>query len=313
MDIDWESFDIIPSLVERGLRKLAEVEGEIPLERLEISLESLTLSAESYRDINKCFLSVLERHNKLRHLKAPPFARPDDLVSGLRNLDRLQSLSVTFERSEVLSSFVEAFGAQDPDIRVLELAHGVPWTMDMPWSIPDSLFCFRNLTSISIKIYGRSSPSQILSSWRLPDVRRMSGAWPQLESLTLYLLGFIPLGDLETFQDADLFPNLKTLVLPINCVAAPSPSFQLQLRLRSLLSLETFTIKLRKNTTERDIPALIKYASRIGTPKTRIGLGGHVAGCMCDLCWRLSECRRQELKPLVVSSKTIKGFMALTS
>ncbi|KAG8924610.1 hypothetical protein FRC01_011290 [Tulasnella sp. 417] len=312
MTRDWEDFDQLQSLTERALQKLAEVDGEIPLERLEISLESLSLSAERYRGINEAFLSVLKRHNKLRYLKAPVFARHDELVSELRNLDCLQSLSVTFERSEGLSAFVEAFGAQGPNIRVLELAHGRRWTMDMSWSISDSLFHFRNLTSLSIITYGREPPSPILSSWRLPDVQRMSEAWPQLESLTLYLNGFIPLGDLETFQDVDIFPNLKTLVLPIDCVAVPSPSFQLQLRLQSLRSLETFTIKLRKNTTERDIPALMKYAARIGTPRTRIRLGGHVAGCTCDLCWRLSECHRQELKPLVVSSKTIRAFMAVT-
>ncbi|KAG9045390.1 hypothetical protein FS837_006381 [Tulasnella sp. UAMH 9824] len=296
-------------VISQGVRELAEFEGEIPLERLELSVQASQTFAVGYQEIDEAFLLALKRYTKLRRVKAPTFHRHGDLVSGIRHLRHLRYLSVTFQNPEVLTSFVKLFAPEHPDILHLELEYRRS-DEATPRSILDPLLHCHDLISLALTTYyGRSTR---ISPWPLPDVYGMSDAWPKLESLTLCPHGFIPLEDLEAFQDAEIFPKLKSLTLAINSVGTTSPSLPVQLSLRSLQSLQVFTIQTLPRTTGKDIPALIKYVARIGTPKTRIELSGHGAGCACILCSRVSVCHREELKPLVVSSKMIRAFMAST-
>ncbi|KAG9045391.1 hypothetical protein FS837_006382 [Tulasnella sp. UAMH 9824] len=300
----------VQRLIWQGIQELAGFEGEIPLERLEISIQTAEYFPLPHQQLDEAFLSALKRYTKLRRVKAPSFVRHDDLVAGLRNLPRLQSLSVTFEGPEVLMSFVKLFAPENPGIRHLELGYR-RGNIATPWSILDPLLHCPGLVSLSITAYYGRSPTR-LSPWPLPDVYGMSEAWPNLESLTLRPLGVIALEDLEAFRDAGLFPKLKKLTLAIDSIGTTSPSLPVQLSLRSLQSLQVFTMKTLPRTTEKDIPALIKYVARIGTPKTRIELSGHRVDCLCNLCLRVSECHREELKPLFVSPKMIREFMVST-
>ncbi|KAG9045392.1 hypothetical protein FS837_006383 [Tulasnella sp. UAMH 9824] len=297
-------------LILQGIQELAGFEGEIPLERLEVFVQASGHIAVRYQEIDEAFLLALKRYTKLRRVKAPTFLRHDDLVSGLRHLHYLQSLSVTFESPELLMSFVKLFAPEHPNIRHLELEYR-RGGITTPRSILDPLLNCHGLISLSITTYSGRSPTR-LSPWPLPDVYGMSEAWPNLESLTLCPHGVIPLEDLQAFQDSGLFPNLKSLMLGIESVGTTSPSLPVQLSLRSLQSLQVFTIKTLPRTTEKDISALIKYVARIGTPKTRIELSEHKVDCLCNLCLRVSECHREEQKPLVVSPKMIRAFMAST-
>ncbi|KAG8957359.1 hypothetical protein FRC00_004083 [Tulasnella sp. 408] len=300
----------VQRLIRQGIQELAEFEGEIPLERLELSVQASGYIAVRYQEIDEAFIMALKRYTNLRRVKAPTFLRHDDLVSGLRHLRHLQSLSVTFETPEILMSFAKLFAPEHPEIRHLELDYrrgGIATSR----SILDPLLHCHGLISLSLTTYPGRSPTRI-SSWPLPDVYGMSEAWPKLESLILCPQGVIPLEDLGTFQDTELFPNLKSLTLGINSVGTTSPSLPVQLSLRSLRSLQVFTINTLPRTTEQDIPALIKYAARIGTSKTRIKLSEHGVDCVCNLCLRVAECHREELKPLFVSSKMIRSFMAST-
>ncbi|KAG8964927.1 hypothetical protein FRC05_003533 [Tulasnella sp. 425] len=306
----FDDFDGPKRLIQQGLQELAEFEGEIHLKRLEISLQYLTGLLGPHQDINNAFVLVLERHTQLCHVKSPPFSRHNVLVSGLRHLNNLRSLSVAFETAGQLMAFVTAFAPEHPNIRVLDLAHRSNDTT--PQSILDPLFHCRSLINLSITTYGRSRNMRI-SWWSLPDVHKMSEAWPELQALTLHPRGTFALKDLGMFQSPNLFPRLKKLLLPIHCVGATIPSLQVQLRLRSLPSLQTFTIEDCGEINADDIPALIKYAARIGTKKTRIEPGGHAVGCACKLCCRMLECQRKELRPFVSSSKAVRAYMASTA
>ncbi|KAG8893584.1 hypothetical protein FRC00_010326, partial [Tulasnella sp. 408] len=239
----------------QGVRELAEFEGEIPLERLEISVQARKYFAMACQEIDDAFLLALKRYTRLRRVKAPTFLRHDDLVSGLRHLLHLQYLSVAFENPEVMMSFVKLFAPEHPDIRHLELEYHRA-DVATPRSILDPLLHCPGLISLSITTYFRRSATE-LSPWPLPDIYGMSEAWPKLESLTLCPHGVIPLEDLEAFRDTGLFPNLKSLTLGINSVGTTSPSLPVQLGLRSLQSLQVFTIKTLPRTTEKDIRPLI--------------------------------------------------------
>ncbi|KIO23581.1 hypothetical protein M407DRAFT_9364 [Tulasnella calospora MUT 4182] len=208
MRISDQYLILLQRLIRQGLQELAKFESEIPLENLEISVQASNYSAMRYQEINEAILLVLERYTKLRRLKAPTFLRHDGLVSGLRHLSHLQSLSVTFKNPEVLMSFLKSFCPEHPNIRHLELEHEND--IATPRSILDPLLDCHGLISLSITTYlaGRTSRP---SNWPLPDVHMMSEAWPQLELLTLCPWGIIPLEDLEAFQDTELFPHLKSL------------------------------------------------------------------------------------------------------
>ncbi|KAG8906956.1 hypothetical protein FRC01_007854 [Tulasnella sp. 417] len=264
--------------------------GPLPsLQRLKIGMEEFSMfsiiagydvieRATEYDPIDEPVLGLLDWCPYLQYLELPTFSRHERLLAYLRKLPQLIFLTASFQGSEGMMLFAEGLAASNPSLRKLRLGHY--GRSPTPAEVLQPLLELRHLEELSIK----SHLGYILSPDRLPwnlspiFLQRLSGAWPNLESLTLYPSSGITIQTLESFQDSSLFFHLTHLELHIYNLGLEPPTLRevsTAVRLiRPLHSLKTLAMETPGfiGSTPSERLAMATYAERIGSKKARISL-----------------------------------------
>ncbi|KIO23587.1 hypothetical protein M407DRAFT_26959 [Tulasnella calospora MUT 4182] len=256
--------------------------GPLPfLQRLQICLDNRYLAINlGYEAINEAILNVLDGCKHVRDIELPSFSSHERLLSKLRELSHLATLTVSFNTDGEMMLFAEGLASSHLNLRKLRLAHhGYSPT---PMRILTPLLKLSRLVLLSIKSYAAGVISSDGLPWNLSPMflQDLSEAWPSLESFSFFPSQCLTIQSLASFQNSNLFPHLTHLALRIDSGFHEPPAMKTvsaALRLmRPLRSLQTLAMDTPGGwrPSPGEMFAMITYAERIGPSKLKVLLNG---------------------------------------